>query len=331
MIEENSFTIILEKRLKRFVRRFISPIRSRPPASASTPRKDQQWSIGIYVGESPFAFRSPDNISNPVLTHADVSDVPAMFVADPFMLRGKHAWYMFFEVMNRQSGSGKGDIGLATSDDGLKWTYQQIVLTEPFHLSYPYVFEWANDYYMIPETYKANSIRLYKAVDFPTKWSFVETLLDGRDFVDSCIFQINDMWWLLTGHGTPPFRADVLRLYYADDPLGPWLEHPASPLIEGNPHIARPAGRVLVFNNRVIRYTQDCDPDYGTLVRAFEITELTTTSYREQEVDGNPVLTASGAGWNQSGMHHIDPHPLDGGRWMACVDGFLWQRPPTCT
>jgi hypothetical protein len=34
-------------------------------------------------------------------------------------------------------------------------------------------------------------------------------------------------------------------------------------------------------------------------------------------------LSASGRGWNGSGMHHIDPHRMEDGRWIACVDGWL--------
>ena len=32
-----------------------------------------------------------------------------------------------------------------------------------------YVFKWKNEYYMIPETYQASSVRLYKAIDFPAQ------------------------------------------------------------------------------------------------------------------------------------------------------------------
>jgi hypothetical protein len=104
-------------------------------------------------------------------------------------------------------------------------------------------------------------------------------------------------------------RHDTLRLYYADDLTGPWLEHPKSLIIQGNAHIARPAARVSVLHDRIIRYAQDCFPAYGTQVRAFEVTELTTTRYHERAVAENPVIAGSGAGWSASGMHHIDPHP----------------------
>jgi hypothetical protein len=111
--------------LKQFLRKFV--------------RRRCEWSIGIYLGKSHVDLAPPETISNPVLTAKDITDVPADFVADPFMLHENGTWYMFFEVMNARDR--KGDIGLATSVDGLKWTYQQIVLSESFHLSYPYVFK----------------------------------------------------------------------------------------------------------------------------------------------------------------------------------------------
>ncbi len=234
-------------------------------------KKQGGWSIGIYIGESPFTFCS-GSISNPVLTADDVTDISARFVADPFMVRENHTWYMFFEVMNAHTN--QGDIGLATSDDGLNWTYRQIVLDQPFHLSYPYVFKWENEYYMIPESHQIYSIRLYKAIDFPTQWSFIGTLLYGRSYKDSSIFRYDRRWWILTTD-----RNDFLRLYYADNLMGPWVEHPESPIIRGDANIARPGGRVVVFDGRILRYAQDDDPTYGNQIRAFEITELTTISY----------------------------------------------------
>jgi len=289
--------------------------------SPDAPRKQQaEWSIGIYMGKSPFDFSPAENIDNPVLTRKDVSDIQAAFVADPFMLKVDGIWHMFFEVLNQQTR--KGEIGLAISNNGVKWTYRQIVLAEPFHLSYPYVFEWLNEYYMIPETQKANSIRLYKAAPFPTQWTFIGTLLRGPYYVDASICRHGNKWWLFT-ETNPNVKHDTLRLYYADDMMGPWREHPKSPIIQGNGHIARPAGRVLAINDRVVRYTQDCHPIYGTKVRAFEITTLTTTDYHEQENRHASILAADGIGWNASGMHHIDPHFIDAGQWVACVDGWF--------
>src|SRR5207249_786262 len=92
-------------------------------------------------------------------------------------------------------------------------------------------------------------------------------------------------------------------------------------IIEGNRRIARPGGRVLVLDGRPIRLAQDCSPTYGRKVRAFEITTLTPTEYREREATERPILGPSGRGWNKSGMHTLDAHRVRRGEWIACVDG----------
>jgi hypothetical protein len=274
------------------------------------------WSIGIYVGESPVHLRPPPGVDNPVLSRSDISDVPVSFVADPFMIRVDDAWHMFFEAKNIVTKNG--EIGLAVSPDGLKWTYSQIVLAEPFHLSYPYVFECGGEYYMIPETLQANHIRLYKAEQFPTRWTHIANLMEGQ-FADSSIIFFEDRWWIFAC--TRPFDHDVLCLFFSDSLLGPWVEHPQSPIVAGDPHVARPAGRVVAFNGGLIRYAQDCYPRYGTRVSAFEISKLTPTSYRETACERSPILTPGPDRWNGLGMHHIDPHLNTDGKWIACVDG----------
>jgi hypothetical protein len=314
----------VSKSIKQFIKGLVA-IRTNTVAVPGAVKR-HIWSIGIYAGKSPLELAPAHQVSNPVLTRDSVLDVRASYVADPFMLRARGRWYMFFEVMNAQAG--KGEIGLATSKNAVRWHYQQIVLRESFHLSYPYTFQWNDTYYMVPETYQAKSVRLYKAVEFPTRWTLVTTLLGGDDFVDPTIFHFNDHWWLFTDLSRPPFYAGILRLFHADRLEGPWIEHPKSPVVEGDPHIARPAGRSIMLNGSIIRYTQDCCPEYGTRVRAFQITELTSTTYREQAVDLPPIVQASGKNWNQSGMHHVDPHQTDNGQWIACVDGFYWKIEP---
>lgn len=280
--------------------------------------KKLYWSIGIYEGQNPYKFYPAENVKNPVLSAQDVTDIKADFVADPFMVKKNSTWYMFFEVMN--AFTGLGNIGLAVSEDGYGWDYKQVILKETFHLSYPYVFEWQKKYYMIPECATTNSIRLYEAEEFPYRWSFIRVLLEGKLYSDSSIIRFNNKWWIFTCSDT--YKHDTLLLYYADELVGPWTEHPKGPIIIGNANIARPGGRVLVLNNHIIRYSQDCKPTYGKELRAFEIIQLTETDYQEKEASTNPVLKANGFGWNGHGMHHVDPHCLDNGRWIACVDGY---------
>lgn len=279
----------------------------------------EQWTIGIYNGESPFDMSNSLGWRNPVLKAEDVTDVPAKFVADPFLIEDDSTWYMFFEVYNLDSGHG--DLAVATSTDTTNWNYQQVVLDEPFHLSYPYIFKWDGDYYLIPESFEADSIRLYKATDFPYQWEFVATLIDDMALVDPSIVQFDDKWWLFAADADN--KNDTLRLFLADELEGLWQEHPASPIVEANNHIARPSGRVLEYDGRLFRFTMDVNPTFGThRVLALEITEMTPTSYEEVLVSEESILEADGSGWNSQAMHQIDPHQIGVKEWLASVDGF---------
>ncbi len=274
------------------------------------------WSIGIYAGESPFHLAPHPKAENPVLTSRDVTDADSDFVADPFMMKVGDDWFMFFEVMNRQTQ--KGEIALAASRDSVTWRYQKRVLVEPFHLSYPYVFECDGEYFMIPETLERRAISLYRAARFPFEWR-LETTLISRAAADPSIFRFDGKWWMFACGR--PYGHDSLDLYFADELTGPWREHPRSPLIRGDKGRSRPAGRVLVSKGSVARFAQDCSSIYGASVRAFDVAEITEESYTERENDNSPILKPSGAGWNRDRMHHLDSIFTTDGQWIACVDG----------
>jgi hypothetical protein len=290
----------------------------KPLARMST-KRNAVWSIGIYTGPAFCNLVPAHGAAMPVLSAQDVTDIQAKFVADPFMIHVAGTWHMFFEVLN--SETNKGDIGWATSQNGLSWNYQKIVLTEPFHLSYPSVFSLGGEYYMVPESYKAKAVQLYRAAPFPTTWLPVRNLLEGP-WVDSSLFYFKGQWWMFSNPVAPEHQ--VLELFYADQITGPWHRHPMSPIVQNNNRMARSGGKVIVSENKITRFSQDCAPYYGSAVRAFEISELTTTTYEEIELEHSPILFPGQDSWHQGGMHHIDAHWVDG-RWFACVDGCRFE------
>lgn len=283
----------------------------------AAPRPDPEWSIGLRAGPAPWSLADVIG-AGPVLTAADVTDVPATFVADPFLVRDGNAWWMFFEVMNWQSW--KGEIAVATSGDGRSWRYERVVLAEPFHLSYPHVFAADGETWMIPETVAERRVGLYRATRFPYEWEHAADLLEGLPFADATVLHHAGRWWMFVE--TSGGANDTLRLYSAAALPGPWREHPLSPVVRGDASAARPAGRIVAAAGRLVRFAQHCVPDYGTAVRAVEITRLTGDDYTERPLAGRPVLGPSGRGWNARGMHHVDPVRLDDGAWLAAVDGW---------
>ena len=86
---------------------------------------------------------------------------------------------------------------------------------------------------------------------------------------------------------------------------------------------SRPSGRMIIYDNKLYRFTMDIDPPIGThQVMVYEITEITPTSYSEILAQEAPVVQASGSGWNGQAMHQLDPVQVGENSWIASVDGF---------
>jgi hypothetical protein len=141
-------------------------------------------------------------------------------------------------------------------------------------------------------------------------------LLSGERYSDSCLVRWEGHFYLFTSpdNGT-------LELFYADALEGPYHPHPRSPIVSGDKCSARPGGRPIAWNGRIIRFAQCDRPVYGTSVRAFEVTDLSTTRYIERPVGRDPLLAGSGSGWNAGGMHHVGAL-LDDQGVLAAVDGW---------
>lgn len=170
---------------------------------------------------------------------------------------------------------------------------------------------------MVPETHEADGVFLYEADDFPFRWKQSSRLISGR-FVDATVVTMGANWWMFAC--STPQHHDQLALYHAPSLFGPWTPHYASPIVPNDVCAARPAGRFIQYNGKLVRYAQDCKERYGSTVRAFLVHQLSQTAYEEETLDGC-VLRGSGRGWNASCMHHCDPHLVGPGHWRTYVDG----------
>jgi hypothetical protein len=280
--------------------------------------EDHQFAIGVCVGTSLTDLTAPRSVENPVLAPSMVTDVRCRALADPFLFRREGQWFLFMEVVNRTRR--RGEIGYATSPDGRRWSYQAVVLREPFHLSYPFLFEHQGEIWMIPETGQDRSVRLYRAVAFPTQWRLETRLLEGQPYTDPSVVQHEGRWWMFVSRNA----CEDLLLYHADELTGPWRPHPRSPIVYAQPDRARCAGRPVHLDGSLIRFAQDCRGEYGRRVRAFRIDRLDPEGFHESELPESPVLGPSGHGWNAEGMHHIDLHVQTDGSCLAAVDG--WRK-----
>lgn len=210
---------------------------------------------------------------------------PIMIVADPFLFVHHNELYLFYE---EKCYLGHGVLKMIKTDDLVRWTKPVMALEEPFHLSYPYVFEDDGEVYMIPETSAAGEVRLYQAQnDNLTKFVQIGTLLnqDCKDdsvqigYSDSSVYKLEGKYYLMTTINNS--GTNTLKLYVADDLTGPYKEHPMSPICTSQKY-GRNAGSVIERDGVLYRFAQDCEKRYGDNVHVFEITKMDITNYSEK-------------------------------------------------
>ena len=208
---------------------------------------------------------------------------PVMIVADPFLFVHKDRLYLFYE---QKSLYHDGVIMVISTLDLENWTKPVMVLKENFHLSYPMLFEEDGYVYMIPETCGDKSIRLYESDNEElTSFHFVKKLIIQPEienltmsFADTSIYKKNGMYYLYTTLGVN--GVNQLELYYADNILGPYTKHKASPIVTSNKY-GRNAGCPFIYNGVFLRPAQDCELGYGDNVHLMKIEEITASKYRE--------------------------------------------------
>lgn len=208
---------------------------------------------------------------------------PLRFQADSFLFVKDDVLYLFYEV---QHWDDPGYIAMTKTKDLKTWSQPQAVLKEPYHLSFPYVFEDHGNIYMIPESQECDSIRLYQANEDLSSFTFVRTLLsqervNGINFSynDSHIYKKDGRYYLFTS-----YQKDWMyyqELYITDDLLsGIFVKHPQSPICRSN-EFGRNGGSLIDYKGKLLRVTQDCHKDYGDNISLMEITQIDDTHYEE--------------------------------------------------
>ena len=208
-----------------------------------------------------------------------------VFWADPFVLEKDNTFYIFFEEFIYKTNKAHISM-LELTKDGQS-TSPVIIIDKPYHLSYPFLFEYGGTQYMIPETSANKTVELYKCSQFPLQWEFVENLMENMVLIDATILFHAEKWWLFGTNNTHPATStnDQLFLYYSNTLFSPeWKEHPQNPVATKISN-CRPAGKIFTLNGKLYRPAQNnASKQYGYGIKINEIEVLTETEYREKEV-----------------------------------------------
>ncbi|MFN8411091.1 MAG: hypothetical protein U0Z26_01750 [Anaerolineales bacterium] len=204
--------------------------------------------------------------------------------ADPFLMEREGQTYLFIEEMLFKTH--RGTINYLKLDKEGNILENQVVLSRPYHLSYPFTFEHRGELYMIPETGGNQAIELYRCTRFPDQWEFQKTIMGDIRAVDTTLVEHAGRWWLfVTIAAENNTTWDTLHLFYADDPLtDTWTPHPLNP-VSLDVRNARMAGRIFRHDGGLVRPSQDSSHRYGYALNFNRITTLTPTEYAETRID----------------------------------------------
>lgn len=207
-------------------------------------------------------------------TKAKYSLIPLndhMYYADPFVFEDNENIYLFAESMNRYRGIAT--ISVSKYENGKFGRFKEII-KEPFHMSYPNVFRYKEEYYMIPETSSACQIRLYRAKQFPYSWELCKVLLDnGNAYTDNAIEIDGDMVRLYAFYEANGKK--VAELYNIS------FDSCSLTKVNSQYHIQneRPAGNPFVVYDTTLRPVQDCDDYYGKRIKIYRHEDCTDEEY----------------------------------------------------
>lgn len=180
--------------------------------------------------------------------------------ADPFIVEDQGKTYLFCELLKRKIS--RGLIGFGEISPG-KDTVVNEILDVGCHTSYPDVFQFKDNWYMIPETVDRKQIELYQATDFPRKWNRVGVLLENLHAVDTTVFLLDGTYFLFIYEENE--HENVLSLASLDI-VNCSIGTPRIVKIYKE-KIGRPGGKVFLQNGQWIRPTQYGKKRYGEYLK----------------------------------------------------------------
>ena len=241
--------------------------------------------IGKEIDDWNVAYSKFDNFKKSLFRYKQIKNPLNRYLADPFIFTKNGRSVIFVEDYFYKDFKGRiSAVEIKNNSE----THLGVVLEEPFHLSFPYIFEDKGKIYMLPEAHQSNQIRLYECIEFPLKWKFKMSLVKNVSAVDSLVIRKNEKWFLLTNICSSNVRDfnSELHIFYSNELLSDtW-----APIKCGNPVIfdSRKArnGGIIYIKDQIYRINQVHNKNhYGKKFAINLIVDLNEFNYNEKLID----------------------------------------------
>ena len=251
----------------------------------------EKWGISLLSGkwDKSVLWRSTE-VKNP----------RGRYWADPFLFSYQGRTFCFVEDFvcktNRAHITALEIVGTKVVEHG-------IAVKEPFHLSFPFLFQHKGELYMCPECSESGQIRIYRCTEFPLKWELQKVVMEGVSAADTMLFEKGGKWWMLTSldESGVADHCSELYLFSSDSPLDTnWTPHPLNP-IRIDASGGRNAG-LIIDGEKLFRLAQRQGFDqYGQGLLVYEIKIISESVYLEELVSEiNPTFRRG-----LRGTHHL--------------------------
>lgn len=244
-----------------------------------------------------------------------VPDTGERFYADPFPYRRGDDDFIFVE--DYPHATGKAVISVVRLAGEKAALAPEPILEEPYHLSYPQLFDWRGETWMLPEASSGGRLTLYRAARFPDRWSAEAVLLEGCEISDATLLEQAGSWWLFAterdGYGS---TSDTMVVFSAPAVDGPWTPHPANPIVIDR-RCARPGGAFIRIGDRIFLPLQDGTNGYGGGLGLSELLRLDSDRVQLSE----PLPISPEGDWPYPRIHTLNR----AGR-LEVIDGIAAVR-----
>ncbi len=194
--------------------------------------------------------------------------------ADPFIIRVDDSIYVFCEYCT--NGSDKGTIAVGEYKNGVI-SKMRIIIEQGYHMSYPCVFKYGSDFFMIPETADNKTIELYRAKIFPYEWELAKILKENVRCVDPTVFTNNDEIFVIASMLSG--KKNKICIFQLD------MEYNSLTLSDefDDDGTGRPAGSIIFIDKKLFRPAQVSTRKYGESIAFKEIISVRNT-YHEKTI-----------------------------------------------
>jgi hypothetical protein len=200
------------------------------------------------------------------------------YYADPFVTQKNRLMHIVCEDYNYRRARGVLVHIMVDPSTG-RILEKKILLSEGWHMSYPFLISHENRFYCIPESAACGKVTAYLLDELTGTLTQHGHLIEDMDAVDPTLFHYGGLWWLMF---TRKQLSDTcLYAWYSTEPFSGFRPHHNNP-VKTDVRSSRPAGTPFIFNGEMYRPAQDCSATYGGGVVINRIIRLNPDEFEEE-------------------------------------------------